>query len=99
MPTAAAARKYKGDKTNRLASVAIIESPAGEPLHHYLVVVMSNVLHVNSAVAHQTLALRIHRLVESRHPVPQAPPPVPESAYPVVPVDDPENAAPESAPP
>ena len=83
-------RKYKGDKTNRLASVAIVESPVGTPMHHYLVAVMSNVLRVNSAVAHQTLAMRIHRLMVSLHPVPQAPPPIPESAYPNVPVDDPE---------
>lgn len=130
-------RKYKGDKTNRLASVAIVESPvavpsasaprpaqvpetavaaqapppstfvafsltpaaviAGEsitpaaaPTHHYMVVVMSNVLGINSAVAHQTLAMRIHRLIDARHPVPQAPLPIPESAYPSVPVDDPD---------
>jgi hypothetical protein len=83
-------RKYKGDKTNRLASVAIVESPAGARTHHYLVAVMSNVLHVNSAVAHQTLAMRIHRLIAARHPVPQAPPPVPESSYASVPVDDPD---------
>ena len=101
-------RKYKGDKTNRLASVAMIESPAGvdeknlvspalahgaaagAPMHHYLVAVMSNVLLVNSAVAHQTLAMRIHRLIVALHPVPQAPPLIPESAYPRVPVDDPE---------
>ena len=82
--------KYKGDKVNRLASVAMVESPAGAPAHRYLVVVMSNVLRVNSAVAHQTLAMRIHRLVEALHPVPQAPPPIPESAYPSVPVDDPD---------
>jgi len=63
---------------------------AGAPAHHYLVAVMSNVLRVNSAVAHQTLAMRIHRLIVSRHPVPQAPPPIPESAYPSVPVDDPD---------
>lgn len=79
--------KYKGDKTNRLASVAMIESPAGTPRYRYLVAVMSNVLHVNSAVAHQTLALRVQRLIEARHPAPQ--PAVPESAYPQVPVDDP----------
>lgn len=82
--------KYKGDKVNRLASVAIVESPAGAPAHHYLVAVTSNVLRVNSAVAHQTLAMRIHRLIEAMHPVPQAPPPIPESAYPSVPVDDPD---------
>ncbi len=59
--------KYKGNRVNRLASVAIIESPAGDPKYHYLVVVMSNVLRTNSAVAHQTLAMRIHRMVEAEH--------------------------------
>lgn len=87
-------RKYMGDKTNRLASVAIIESPAGAPMHRYLVAVMSNVLRINSAVAHQTLAMRIHRLIESLHPAAQAAPPKPESAYPAVPVDDTEDAPP-----
>jgi hypothetical protein len=60
-------RKYMGNKINRLASTAMIESPAGSPDLRYIVTVMSNVLRVNSAVAHQTLALRIHRFVESLH--------------------------------
>jgi len=85
-------RKYKGDKTNRLASVAIVEPGTSAPAPHYLVAVMSNVLNVNSAVAHQTLAMRIHRLLQARHPAPQAPPPVPESSYASVPVDDPDAA-------
>ncbi|MEL7448994.1 MAG: hypothetical protein AAFN78_07275 [Pseudomonadota bacterium] len=67
--------KYKGNKLNLLASVAVVEGPVapepGEtplpPQYHYLVAVSSNVLRVNSAVAHQTLALRIHRLIEARH--------------------------------
>ncbi len=84
-------KKYKGDKTNRLASVAIVESPAGAPRIHYAVAVMSNVLKVNSAVAHQTLAMRIHRLVEAQHPLPQAAPLPAETAYPKVPVDDTED--------
>lgn len=60
--------KYKGNRINLLNSVAIIESPAGaeQPLF-YMVVVSSNVLKENSAVAHQTLAMRIHRLIEQRH--------------------------------
>ncbi len=87
-------RKYKGDKTNRLASVAIVESAPGAPVQHYLVAVMSNVLSVNSAVAHQTLAMRIHRLIAALHPAPLALPWVPESSYPSVPVDDPENPEP-----
>ncbi len=79
-------KKYHGDKTNRLASVAIIESPAGAPRYHYLVAVMSNVLYVNSAVAHQTLAMRIHRLIERIHRQPATTPP-PEPTYAPVPVD------------
>ena len=86
--------KYRGDRINRLASVAIIESPAGAAREHYLVAVMSNVLRVNSAVAHQTLALRVQRLVESRHAAGTLPP---EPAYPAVPVDGP-DAGPADAP-
>lgn len=83
-------RKYMGDKTNRLASVAIVESPAGNPRLLYLVAVMSNVLRVNSAVAHQTLALRIQRLIESYHPqaaVPPTPLPAVPAGQPAAPVD------------
>ena len=68
--------KYRGDKTNRLASVAIVEAAPGAPPLRYLVAVTSNVLRVNSAVAHQTLALRIHRMVASFH---QAPATLPEA--------------------
>ena len=59
--------KYMGNKRNQLASVAIVESPTEPQQLRYMVVVMSNVLKVNSAVAHQTLALRIHRMIEARH--------------------------------
>jgi hypothetical protein len=55
-----------GNRKNLLNSVAIIEQQQEEELLHYLVVVTSNVLRVNSAVAHQTLAMRIHRLLEKR---------------------------------
>jgi len=57
--------KYQGNVVNRLASLAIVENPASGRRHYYMVVVMSNVLRKNSAVAHQTLATRIHRLIES----------------------------------
>ncbi len=82
-------RKYMGDKTNRLGSVAIIESPAENPRLLYLVAVMSNVLKVNSAVAHQTLALRIQRLIESYHPEAPAvkPQPALPAGQPAAPVD------------
>ena len=59
--------KYMGNKINYLASVAIVEGPVPGRDYHYLVTVSSNVLRKNSAVAHQTLALRIHRLIEARH--------------------------------
>jgi hypothetical protein len=59
--------KYHGNMENRMNSVAIVESPARGRQLHYLVVVMSNVLRENSAVAHQTLAMRVHRLIEAYH--------------------------------
>ncbi len=61
--------KYRGNKLNLLNSVAIVESPAGRsPGLFYLVVVSSNVLKENAAVAHQTLATYIERLMRRRHP-------------------------------
>lgn len=82
-------KKYMGDKTNRLGSIAIIESPAENPRLLYLVAVMSNMLKVNSAVAHQTLALRIQRLIESYHPEAPAAKPQPAlpAGQPAAPVD------------
>ncbi len=60
--------KYRGNVTNLLNSVAIVEAPAGsaEGLF-YMVVVTSNVLKHNAAVDHQTLATRLHRLIQQRH--------------------------------
>jgi hypothetical protein len=60
-------RKYHGNVLNMLNSVATVESPAGEHRLFYLVTVMSNVLRKNSAVVHQTVATRIHRLIEAYH--------------------------------
>lgn len=51
---------YKGNVTNLMHSVAIVES--GSKV--YLVAIMSNVLGVNSAVEHQTIAGFIERLVQ-----------------------------------
>jgi hypothetical protein len=62
-------KKYHGNVTNMLNSVAIIEAPAAERRLYYMVVVMSNVLRKNSAVVHQTLATRIHRLLEKNYQV------------------------------
>jgi hypothetical protein len=55
--------KYHGNVKNYMNSVAIIESPAGEMRHYYMVALMSNVLRRNSAVDHQTLATRLHELI------------------------------------
>ena len=59
--------KYHGNKLNLMNSLAIVESPAGEPRLFYLVALNSNVLRKNSAVDHQTFATRVHRLLEKRH--------------------------------
>ncbi|MDH3474233.1 MAG: hypothetical protein OEM59_11125 [Rhodospirillales bacterium] len=60
-------KKYHGNKVNYMNSVAIVESPAGSPRLYYMVALLSNVLRKNSAVDHQTLATRIHRLLEKHH--------------------------------
>ncbi|MEN8166972.1 MAG: hypothetical protein ABFR65_05765 [Pseudomonadota bacterium] len=57
-------RKYMGNKKNLMNSAAIVEYPAGKEELYYLVTLTSNVLRENSAVAHQTLAMRIHRLIQ-----------------------------------
>jgi hypothetical protein len=62
-------KKYHGNKRNLMNSIAIVESPAGAPRLFYLVALTSNVLRKNSAVDHQTLATRIHRLIEKAHKV------------------------------
>ncbi len=70
-------RKYRGNVLNVLNSVATIETPAndgsdGKPRHKalfYMVAITSNVLRHNAAVDHQTLATRLHRLLQKRHQV------------------------------
>ena len=62
-------KKYHGNVTNMLNSVAIIEAPAADRQLYYMVVVMSNVLRKNSAVVHQTLATRIHRMLQKYYKV------------------------------
>ncbi len=68
--------KYMGNRINYMNSIAIVESEEEGRNLRYLVVVLSNVLKKNSAVEHQTFALRIHRLIEDAHPAPAATPPV-----------------------
>lgn len=67
-------RKYHGNERNFMNSAAIVEAPAGRRQLYYMVTLLSNVLRRNSAVEHQTLATRIHRLLEVDHPAPQPQP-------------------------
>ena len=61
-------RKYMGNNKNILNSVAIVESPARDPKPCvYLVALCSNVLKVNSAVEHQTIATEIEEMILQQH--------------------------------
>ena len=62
--------KYMGNRINYMNSLAIIENNTAGRRLDYIVALISNVLRVNSAVDHQTLGTRIHRLMERAHPVP-----------------------------
>ena len=57
---------YRGNELNLMHSVAIVESPSrgGGPVRVYLVVVMSNVLRVNSAEEHLKIASEIEALIQ-----------------------------------
>jgi hypothetical protein len=52
--------KYMGNVDNYMNSVATVETSDGRV---YLVALMSNVLRINSAVEHQTLATYIERIL------------------------------------
>jgi hypothetical protein len=67
-------KKYRGNVKNYMNSVAIVETPADVRRLHYMVTLISNVLYKNSAVDHQTLATRIHRIMEAAHPPKPTPP-------------------------
>lgn len=56
--------KYMGNKMNYMNSLAIIENNTAARRLDYVVALISNVLRVNSAVDHQTLGTRIHRIIE-----------------------------------
>jgi len=60
--------KYMGNVKNYMNSVAIVETTTGGRHLDYMVTLISDVLRKNSAVDHQTLATRIHRLIERAHP-------------------------------
>ncbi len=64
-------KKYMGNKLNLMNSVAVVEAPAADRKLFYMVALLSNVLRKNSAVDHQTLATRIHELIEQHHAAPQ----------------------------
>jgi hypothetical protein len=55
---------YKGNVRNYMNSIAIVEYPPGENRLLYMSTLISNVLRENSAVDHQTMGTRIHRLIE-----------------------------------
>jgi hypothetical protein len=68
-------KPYHGNRQNYMNSVSIIEEDAataeGEPVRlYYMVVLISNVLRVNSAVTHQTMGTRIHHLIRTQHNLP-----------------------------
>lgn len=58
---------YRGNVRNYMSSLAIIEDDSEQPRLHYAVALLSNVLRENSALAHQTLASEIHRIIRARH--------------------------------
>ncbi len=65
--------KYKGTLKNYMNSLIVVETPDREVPLRYYVTLLSNVLGRNSAVVHQTMGTRIHRLMEERHPAGAAP--------------------------
>jgi hypothetical protein len=72
-------KKYQGNVKNYMNSIAIVETPAGRQRLFYMVTLISNVRYKNSALDHQTLATRIHRLMEAAHPpAPTKPGDIPE---------------------
>jgi hypothetical protein len=59
---------YKGNVKNYMNSIAIVEHPPGENRLLYMSTLISNVLRKNSAVDHQTMGTRIHRLIQKANP-------------------------------
>jgi hypothetical protein len=57
---------FRGDRINMMNSVAIVESPAGEPRYYYLVSLHTNRLRMDAARLHWSLATRLHELVRTR---------------------------------
>lgn len=72
--------KYMGNDRNYMNSLAIVENSSDGRRIDYIVALISNVLRVNSAVDHQTLGTRIHRIMERMHPAPEPVTPAAEDA-------------------
>lgn len=58
---------YHGNVRNYMNAVNVIEHEVGGQRLYYFVVLISNVLRVNSAVTHQTMGTQLHRLIKARH--------------------------------
>jgi hypothetical protein len=61
---------YKGNVRNYMNSIAVVEYPPAENRLFYMSTLISNVLRQNSAVDHQTMGTRIHRLIQKANPAP-----------------------------
>jgi len=58
--------QYKGNVINYMNSVAIVEQEIDGRKLHYAVIVISNVLRINSAQEHQALGTAIHGLIKEQ---------------------------------
>lgn len=58
---------YHGNVRNYMNSVTIVEEETEAGSLYYMVVLISNVLRENSAVTHQVMAGKIHRLIRQAH--------------------------------
>ena len=57
---------YRGNVINYMNSAAIVEQDFGSRKLHYIVIVISNVLRINSAKEHQSLGAGIHALIRQQ---------------------------------
>jgi hypothetical protein len=60
---------YHGNVRNWMNAINVIEHEIDGQRLYYFVVLISNVLRVNSAVTHQTMGTAVHRLIKTRHGV------------------------------
>ena len=58
---------HHGNVINYMNSVAIIEQEIDGKKLHYIVIVISNVLRINSAQEHQSRGTAIHALIKEQH--------------------------------